>query len=89
MFLTLSHCQKDELNQDVQKTIETVSFSEAIELINASNPLVLNRTSEEPFVTPNLENIYQEPLINSNALLTIIPARNKYEDVYAVSYLPK
>lgn len=40
----------------------TVSFEEAIHLINANNPLVLNRTSEEPFVTPDLENIYHEPL---------------------------
>lgn len=54
VFLTLAHCQKDELNQDVQKTIETVSFSEAIELINASSPSISNRSSEEPFVTLDL-----------------------------------
>lgn len=52
-------------------------------MINASSPSISNRSSEEPFVTLDLENIYQEQLITSNALLTIIPARNKYEDVYS------
>ncbi len=83
-FLTLLQCQKDDLSNDHQKRIETVSFTEAIAILNSYDLSNSKKTTdEELFIVPDPRGIYQEQLINSDELLTIIPAKNKYENVHS------
>lgn len=71
----LYNCDKEEIIKEQQSNIETVSVSEAFNLFSQNSKTnKTSKTSHTQFAIPDLDKISQEEIINSNELLTIIPA---------------
>lgn len=69
------NCETEQIAEEQNSAIETVSSNEALNLFSQSfKPSKTSRTSNHEFVIPHLDQITQEALTNSNALLTTIPA---------------
>ncbi|MGC6431901.1 MAG: hypothetical protein ACON5F_12725 [Jejuia sp.] len=81
--VTLFKCDKEEIVAEQLNKIETVSINEALSVFpktSVSNQF--SKTTTNQFAVPNLDAITQEEIINSNELLTVIPATT-YQGVYS------
>ena len=82
-FLMLG-CQKENLEIQPQEKlpIETVGDKEALEFLNNLN-LYKTSQKEVQFVALQLDKMTREKLINSDQMLTVIPATTIYKDHYS------
>lgn len=79
--LLLWNCEKQDSFQQ-QNIIETVSIDEAVNFFNLEKSSVFAKSYNENYITPDLDKISHEKILNSNELLTVIPAITKYENLY-------
>lgn len=83
ILISFFNCEKEEVTTDQQSNIETVSIEEALDLFSQSSKTSKSsKTNNNLFAIPELDKISQEEIINSNELLTIIPATT-FEGVYS------
>ena len=77
-------CQKENLEIQPQEKlpIETVGDKEALEFLNNLN-LYKTSQKEVQFVALQLDKMTREKLINSDQMLTVIPATTIYKDHYS------
>ena len=85
MLFLLCNCENENSNlpETQQGSIETVALNEAIALFNAKTIPDANKAGQEAYATPHLEDISQEEITNTNALLTVIPATTMYGNHYS------
>lgn len=83
ILISFFNCEKEEVTTDQQSNIETVSINEALDLFSQSyKTSKSSKTNNKQFIIPQVDKISQEEIINSNELLTIIPATT-FEGVYS------
>lgn len=76
-------CENEELAVQEQDVFKTVSIEEANSFFNASKPSFKSKSYNENYISPNLDAITQEEIINSDELLTIIPGTTINEGHYS------
>ncbi len=85
-------CERDEIIDDSKSDLglETVSIKEAKAILSEFKPLQTraNSTSDSykkflPDVVPDLTNITQQEITNSNELLTVVPVKNNTSKVFS------
>lgn len=79
--IILLNCEK-ETELDNKEPIETVSLNETLTYFN-SNQKKVRKSSNSNYVTPFLDSISQQEIINSNELITVINAKTIYEEHYS------
>jgi len=82
--LFLFNCEKENDTIKNQSNYNTVSINEALSYFNSNEKLRNSSKSyNETYVNPNLNNIYQEKLINSSEALTIVEAKTVFTKHYS------
>ncbi|MBO3096663.1 hypothetical protein [Gelidibacter pelagius] len=82
LFILLINCEKKEPLEDLEQTsLETVGVNEAIDFLSSKN--VFSRGTSPNYVVFDLDGILHEEIINSNELLTVVPATTVYEAHYS------
>jgi len=82
--LFLINCEKEDDTIKNQSNYKTVSINEALSYFNSNEKLRNSSKSyNETYVNPNLNNIYQEKLINSSEALTIVEAKTVFSKHYS------
>tara|TARA_R110002126_G_scaffold97803_1_gene227572 strand:- start:33557 stop:34921 length:1365 start_codon:yes stop_codon:yes gene_type:complete len=82
--LFLINCEKEDDTIKNQSNYNTVSINEALSYFNSNEKLRNSSKSyNETYVNPNLNNIYQEKLINSSEALTIVEAKTVFTKHYS------
>ena len=81
----LWNCESENVNslKEQQNTVETVSINEAIGFFIIETTSKTTKTTKKDYVIPYLTYISQEAIINSPALLTVIPATTKHKNHYS------
>jgi len=80
--LVLITCKKEKSTIQ-QSNLETLSTEEVISYFEMQKTSSKANSDNKKQVTPNLKGITQEKIINSSALLTIIPATTIYAEHYS------
>ena len=83
LFL-LWNCQSENVDPlKQQNTVETVSVDEAINFFTVKTASNSAKSAGEIYAIPHLNHLSQEEIINSDALLTVIPATTVYGAHYS------
>lgn len=81
----LWNCESENVDpvKEQQNKVETVPVNKAIDFFTAKTASRSAKSAGEDYVIPHLEHISQETIINSDALLTVIPATTVYKQHYS------
>lgn len=77
LLVFMSSCEKEELNfpnQEESKKISTIELKEAIAILQNIQSKRNQKSTEEPYITPQWELAHQEEIKNSTEYMTVIPA---------------
>ena len=85
MSFLLWNCENELVGtlEEPQSHIETVSVEEAVDFFRIENLSKTTKTDKKDYVTLDLSHISQEDIINSDALLTVIPVNTIYKNYYS------
>lgn len=81
--LSLWNCQNDNEFIEQQSIFQTVSYEEALDFFNSDSESKSFESKSAVYFNPDLNNISQEVISNSEELLTIIPAEIIHKDNYS------
>ena len=87
----LWNCESENVDavEEQQNLVETVPFYEAITFLTVKAASQSTKSAGEDYVVPHLRYISQEEIINSDALLTVLPATTTYKGHYSRILLVK
>jgi len=89
LFIISTSCTKDgALIEESITSIETVNFNEAVDLLNLDNKTFAKNYSEN-YITPYVDYISHEELMDTNKFVTVIPATTNNLNLYSKIVLLK